>query len=130
MIATGCGNTLPPDLVTGAQPSERKDTPPTYVGGILEQLRNVHQKVVPAEKPTQPNPYRPRNLIWISTPPLERTSKLAPQWIGLFRVSKVPNPHQWSYSTDCGSQTVHIHHAKPALLDLLTKFPAQEEKHQ
>ena len=85
MIVTGRKNMLPPDLVKGARPSE-EDTPSAYVSGILERLRDVHQWVAPAEATTQPNPYQPKDLIWVSAPPLERTSKLTPKWIGPFRV--------------------------------------------
>ena len=106
-----------PDLIMGAQ----------TLSGIVEWLRDIHQQVAPAEAPTKPNPYQPADHIWVSTPSLERTSKLMPRWIGPSRVIKVPNPYQLSYSTNRGSQMIRIHHTKPALLDLLTKSPAPED---
>ena len=64
--------------------------------------------------PTRPNPYEPGNLIWVSTPPLERAAKLFPKWIGLFRVLRVSNPHHVVYTSSAGMCTMHIHHTKPA----------------
>ena len=59
MIATGRANTLPPNLVTGVQPTEGKDTPSAYESGILEMLRDIHQWVAPTEESTFPNSYQP-----------------------------------------------------------------------
>ena len=128
MVAMDQGNTLLPDLAMVAKPSEGKDTPPAYVSGILERLRDVHRWVAPTEVPTWTNLYQPEDLIWVSTPPLEKTSKLLSRWIGPFQVSKVPNPYLATYSSDRGLWAVHIHHVKPALLDLLTKTLVPEDE--
>ena len=50
-------------FTTGVQPSEWKDTPSAYVSGILERLRDVHQRVARTEASTRINPYQPGNLI-------------------------------------------------------------------
>ena len=121
--------TLFPDLVTGAQSFEGADTP-AFMIGILKWLREVHQWVAPAEVPTHPDPYQSGDLIWVSTPPLERTSKLKPRWIRPYQVHKIPNPYQATYGTNRGSRIVHIHHTKPALLDLLATPPALEDEPQ
>ena len=68
MIATGHENALPHNLVTEAQFSEGKDALSAYVSAILERLWDVLQQVARAKEPTQPNPYRPRDLIWIFSP--------------------------------------------------------------
>ena len=92
-----------------------------YVSGVIEKLREVRQRMSPTEAPDRPNPYQLGNLIWISTPPLERTSKLSPKWMGPFGGVKVPNLYQVTYTLGTGPQTVHIYHTKPTLLDLLTQ---------
>ena len=74
--------------------------------------------MAPTVAPTHPNPYQSGNLIWACTPPLEKTSKLSPKWIGPFRVLKVSNPYQVMYASP---RTIHIHHIKPALLHLLAQ---------
>ena len=121
MIATGRENLLPPDLVTGENPSKGVEDLSAYVSGVVEKFREVHQQVPPNAAPTCPSPHQTGSLIWVSTPPLERTSKLSPKWIGPFRVLGVPNPYQVTYTSGVRSRTVHIHHTKPALLDLLTQ---------
>ena len=119
MIMTGCENTLPHGLITGAQPFEGPDTPSTYVTGILEWIREMHRGVAPAEVPTHPNTYQPDDLIWVSTPHLERTSKLTPRWIGPSRVHKVPNRYQVMYSTNSVFRMVHIRLTKQLCLNCL-----------
>ena len=127
MITTGRENTLPPDLVAWANACKGVENPSAYVSGVIEKLREVHQRVAPRAAPTRQNPNQPGSLIWVSTPPLERTSKLSPKWIGPFRVLKVPNPYQVAYASGVGPQTMHIHHTKPALLDLLMQDLLLEE---
>ena len=63
MIATGRENTLPIDLVIGAELSGRQKNSSACVSGILELLRDVHQWVAPTEASTRPNPYQPVDLI-------------------------------------------------------------------
>ena len=121
MVAMGQEAMLPPDLVTGANPAEAEEDLSTYVSGIQERLKEVHHRVATTAAPTLPNPYEPGNLIWVVTPPLERTSKLPSKWIGPFWVLKVPNPYQVVYAMGAGMCTVHIHHTKAALLDLVTQ---------
>ena len=121
MVATGRKTTLPPDLVTGANPAEAEEDHSAYVSEIQERLREVLWRVAPTSAPTHPNPYEPGNLIWVTTPPLERTSKLSTKWIGPYWILKVPNPFQVVYATGAGTYIVHIHLTKPALLDLITQ---------
>ena len=42
MIVTGQETTLPPDLITGANPSEGEEDPSVYVSRIQERLREIH----------------------------------------------------------------------------------------
>ena len=63
MIAMRQENTLLPDLVKGANPSEGMGDPSAYVSGVLEKLREVHQRVAPTAAPTHPNPYQLGSLI-------------------------------------------------------------------
>ena len=77
--------------------------------------------------PTSPNPYELGNLIWVAPPPLERISKLSYKWIGPHRVLKVPNSYQVVYAKGAGTLTVHIHHTKPALLDLIMQELQDED---
>ena len=72
------------------------------MSGIQERLKEIHRRVIPMVAPTRPNPYEPGNLIWVSTPPLERAAKLFPEWIGLFRVLRVSNPHHVVYASSAG----------------------------
>ena len=119
MIAASWESMLPPNLITGTNPSEGEEDPSTYVSGIVEKLGEVHQQVAPTAAPTHLNPCEMGNLIWVATPPLERTFKLFPKSIGSFRVLKVANLYQVTCAMGAGTLTVHIHHTKPALLDLL-----------
>ena len=56
--------------------------------------------------PAHLNPYEPGNLIWVTTPPLERTSKLSLKWIGHYWVVKVPNHYQVVYATGAGTYII------------------------
>ena len=116
-----CLSTLPPDLVTGANPAGIKEDPSAYMSRIQEKLKEVHRRVAPMVASTRPNPYELGNLIWVTTPPLERSSKLSLKWIGPYWVMKVLNPYQEVYARGAGAHIVHIHHTKPALLDLLSQ---------
>ena len=109
MIATGRENMLPSDQITGASPSEGKEDPSAYVSEIQERLREVHHRVAPTAAPACPNPYKPGNLIWVATSPLERTSKSSPKWIGPFQVLKAPNPYQVTYATGAGTRAYPSH---------------------
>ena len=129
MIMTGHENTLPLDLVMGAQPLEEEDTPFTYISGIVDRLRDVHQRVVPAEATIQQNPYRPGHLMGLHSSFREEFQAYTLLDRALLG-DQGSNPYQVSYSTDRGSWTVHIYHAKPTLLDLLTKSPTPEDEPQ
>ena len=65
----------------------------------------------------------------MTTPPPERTSKLASRWKGPFRVCRVPNDYQVVYEDGEVQQTIHINHAKHAKFtapDLTEPMPAPE----
>ena len=96
-----------------------EEDPSVYMSGIQEKLREVHRRVAPTMAPTHLNPYEPGNLIWVTTPPLERDSKLSPKWIGPYWIVKVPNPYQVVYARGAGTSIIHIHHTKSVLLNLL-----------
>ena len=49
---------------------------PAFLNG-----EEMHWQVAPTRSTTRPNPCHPSDLIWVSTPPLERTFKLIPKWM-------------------------------------------------
>ena len=113
MIATGREPTLPPDLNLDTNPPSAED-PATYVEAIQKRLQLTHQQMT--TPPTLPaaNPYQIGSLIFDLTTPPERTSKLAPQWKGPYRVCCIPNEYQVVYEDGDVERTIHINHAKPA----------------
>ena len=64
--------------------------------------------------PPAANPYQIGSLIFALTTPPEHTSKLAPRWIGPYRVCRIPNEYQVVYEDGDVERTIHINHAKPA----------------
>ena len=97
MIVTGRKPTLPPDLAFDASPSPAAEDAPGYVETIQQRLQLTHQQM--ATSPTTPasNPYHVGSLIFALTTLPERTSKLAPQWKGPYRVCRIPNEYQVTY---------------------------------
>ena len=114
MIATGREPTLPPDLESEACASTSTEDPVAYVEMIKQRLSLTHQQMTLPPAPETSNPYHEGDLIFVMTPPPERTSKLAPRWKGPFEVKRVPNAYQVTYEDDMVWRTVHINHAKPA----------------
>ena len=112
MIATGREPTLPPDLVSDANPSSAAEDTPEYVETIQRRLQLTHQQMAsPPATPTT-NPYQVGNLIFALTIPPKCTSKLAPRWKGPCRVCRVPNEYQIAYEDDGLECTIHVNHAK------------------
>ena len=130
MIATGHEPTLPPDLISDASPSPTAEDAPGYVETIQQRLQLTHeQMVIPPAVPAA-NPYQVGSLIFTLTIPPERTSKLAPQWKGPYRVCHIPNEYQVVYEDGELESTIHINHAKPAKFtapDLPEPVPPVEE---
>ena len=117
MIATGREPTLPPDLAHGANPSSpSSEAIPDYVEQIRRRLQMTHLQLAPKENNPRPNPYQEGSLVYVSTTPPERTSKLAPRWKGPYRVVRVPNDYQVVYDEDGIERIVHTNHVKPAKL--------------
>ena len=117
MIATGREPTLPPDLAHGANPSSpSSEAIPNYVEQIWRCLQMTHLQLAPKENSPRPNPYQEGSLVYVSTTPPERTSKLAPRWKGPYRVVRVPNDYQVVYDEDGIERIVHTNHVKPAKL--------------
>ena len=76
----------------------------------------THQQLAPKEVTVHPNPHQEGSLIYVLATPPERTSKLAPQWKGPFRVARVQNAYQVIYDDAGIERTVHVNHVKPAKL--------------
>ena len=114
MIVTGREPTLPPDLTSDASPSPAAEDTAEYVETIRQRLPLTHQQM--AAPPTAPttNPYQIGSLIFTLTTPPERTSKLAHQWKGPYRVCHIPNEYQVVYEDGEVECTIHVNHAKPA----------------
>ena len=84
---------------------------------------------IPPAAPTT-NPYQIGSLIFTLTITPERTTKLAPQWKGPYRVCRIPNEYQAVYEDGEVERTIHINHAKPAKFtapDLPEPVPPVEE---
>ena len=116
MIATGREPTLPPDLATDANPSPSSEDAPDYVEEIRQSLQLAHQQMTLPPTDAPPNPYQEGSLVYVVTPPPERTSKLTPRWKGPYRVCRIPNDYQVVYEDDGVKRTVHINQVKPAKL--------------
>ena len=114
MIATGREPTLPPDLESDACASPSPEDPASYVEAVRQRLLLTHQQMTPLPAPVATNPYHEGSLIFVMTPPPERSNKLAPRWKGPFYVKRIPNPYQVTYEDGLVWRTVHINHAKPA----------------
>ena len=114
MIATGREPSLPPDLESEACASPSTEDPVAYVEMVKQRLALTHQQMTLPPAPETSNPYHEGDLIFVMTPPPERTSKLAPRWKGPFEVKRVPNAYQVTYEDDMVWRTVHVNHAKPA----------------
>ena len=114
MIATGREPTLPPDLEGDACASPSLEDPVAYVDMVKQRLALTHQQMTPPPAPVAINPYREDDLIFVMTPPPQRTSKRAPRWKGPFFIKRVPNAYQVTYKDNMVWRTVHINHVKPA----------------
>ena len=97
MIATGREPTLPPDLATEANPSPFSEDAPDYIEEIRQRLQLTHQQMTLPPIDAPPNPYQEGSLVYIVTPPPERTSKMMPRWKGPYSVCRVPNDYQVVY---------------------------------
>ena len=130
MIATGREPTLPPNLISDASPSPTAEDIPGYVETIQQRLQLTHQQMVTSPAAPAANPYQVGSLIFALTTPPERTSKLAPQWKGPYRVCRITNEYQVVYEDGELERTIHINHAKPAKFtapDLPELVPPVEE---
>ena len=114
MIATGREPSLPPDLDNEACASPTTADPVAYVDMVRQRLALTHQQMTPPPAPEAHSPYREGDLIFVMTPPPERTNKLTPRWKGPFEVKRVPNAYQVTYEDGMVWRTVHVNHAKPA----------------
>ena len=79
-----------------------------------QRLQLTHQQMATPLATPVANPYQVGNLIYALTTPPERTSKLAPQWKGPYRVCRIPNEYQIVYKDGGLERTIHVNHAKPA----------------
>ena len=130
MIATGREPTLPPDLISDASQSPATEDTTGYVETIQQRLQLTHQQMVIPPTAPAANPYQVGSLIFALTTPLERTSKLAPQWKGPYRVCRILNEYQVVYEDGELERTIHVNHAKPAKFtapDLPEPVPPVEE---
>ena len=114
MIATGREPTLPPDLESNVCASPSPEDPAPYVEAVRQRLTLTHQQMTPPPAPVATNPYHEGNLIFVMTPPPERSNKLAPRWKGPFFIKRIPNPYQVTYEDNLVWRTVHVNHTKPA----------------
>ena len=129
MIVTGREPTLPTHLFSDASPSPATENTSEYVETIQQRLQLTYQEM--ATPPAMPiaNRYQVGNLIFALTTPPERTSKLAPQWNGLYRVCCISNEYQVVYEDDGLERTIHVNHAIPAKFtapDLPEPVPSTE----
>ena len=81
---------------------------------VRQRLTLTHQQMTPPPAPVATNPYHKGSLIFVMTPPPERSNKLAPRWKGPFFVKRIPNPYQVTYEDGLVWRTIHVNHAKPA----------------
>ena len=106
LIATGRETTLPPDLATDANPSPSSEDTPDYVEEIRQRFQLTHQQMTLPPTDAPPNPYQEGSLVYVVTPPPERTSKLTPRWKGPYRICRIPNDYQVVYEDDGVEKTV------------------------
>ena len=114
MIATGREPTLPPDLESNVCASPSPEDPASYVESVRQRLTLTHQQMTPPPAPVATNPYHEGNLIFVMTPPPERSNKLAPRWKCPFFIKRIPNPYQVTYEDGLVWRTVYVNHTKPA----------------
>ena len=114
IIATGREPTLPPDVQHDVHASPAVDDPSGYVEAITQRLQLTDQQMASPSPPAVANPYQEGSLIFATTTPPERASKLSPRWKGPFRVCRIPNDYQIVYENGEVRRTLHINHVKPA----------------
>ena len=130
MIATGREPTLPPDLNMDTNPSLTAEGSAAYIETIKQRLQLTHQQMTSPPTPPTTNPYQVGSLIFALNTHPERTSKLAPQWKGPYRVCRIPNEYQVVYEDGEVERTIHVNHAKPAKFtapDLPEPMPPTED---